>query len=169
VSRLPRPRGLLPLAVPALGAVASLTGYAALTGCAAPRPADRLLQVAVTTPVPGPSARAGGLVDGLPDVVPVPPGGHITGSALQARGDLLEVSVTGTSTLAVPALLAWFRGRLRAEGFTATDDSLLPKGASGAVYGRPGGVELLLVAVVDRGPARSWSVGGTVATRRDRR
>jgi len=135
----------------------------ALAGCGArPVPHD-VVQAVVRTPSPDPSARAGGLVDGFPAEVPVPVGAHVTASALQARGDLLAVSVTGTSTLAVPALLGWFRARLHAEGFTATDDSLLPRGAAGAAYGRPGGRELLLVAVVDRGAERSWSVGGTVA------
>jgi hypothetical protein len=109
-----------------------------------------------------PSALAGGLVAGIPPVLPVPPGAHVTASAMQRRGDLLGVSVTGTSGQPVPALLAFFRARLRTAGFTATDDSLLPKGASGAAYARSGGSELLLVAVVDRGTDRSWSVGGTV-------
>ena len=134
----------------------------ALAGCGA-RPVPRaVVQAVVQTPSLDPSARAGGLVDGFPGVVPVPVGAHVTASAVQARGDLLAVSVTGTSPLPVPALLAWFRARLTGEGFTATDDSLLPRGASGAAYGRPGGRDLLLVAVVDRGTERSWSVGGTV-------
>jgi hypothetical protein len=141
---------------------------APLTGCGSTPVVGRVVEMAVAAPTPDPSALAGGLVDGFPDVVPVPAGGHITASAMQARGDLLGVSVTGTSPLTVPALLTWFRGRLGAEGFTATDDSLLPRGATGAAFGRPGGVELLLVAIVDRGGERSWSIGGTVAPRRDR-
>jgi hypothetical protein len=153
-----RSLALLALAVPVLA------------GCAAPPPAAKVLTAAVLQVPPSPaaaeaSARSGPLVEGFPDVVPVPPGGRVTGSAVQPRGDLLAVSVAGSSPLTVPTLLAWFRSRLRAEGFTATDDSLLPAGAAGAAYGRPGGVELLLVAVVDRGASRSWSVGGTVATR----
>jgi hypothetical protein len=151
-----------------LTAVLAGVPAAALTGCGAAPATSRIMPAATTEPSLDPSARAGGLVDGFPAVVPVPTGAHVTASAVQARGDLLAVSVTGTSALSVPALLAWFRGRLRAEGFTATDDTLLPRGASGAAYGRPGGVELLLVAVVDRGGERSWSVGGTVAPRRER-
>ena len=140
-----------------------------LLGCGAPPPHRQVVQVMADVAAPDPAARAGGLVEGFPDVVPVPGGGHVTASAMQARGDLLGVSVTGTSPLPVAALLTWFRARLRAEGFTAADGSLLPAGAAGAAYGRPGGVELLLVAVVDRGGQRSWSVGGTVALRRDHR
>jgi len=162
--------------VPARGAAAALALSAlvcapSLGGCGAAAGARQVARVAAAAPPsglpdgasPGLSARVDGLVDGMPAVVPVPVGAHVTTSAVQARGALLAVSVTGTSTLAVPALLAGFRDRLLAEGFTATDDSLLPRGAAGAAYGRPGGRELLLVAVVDRGGTRSWSVGGTVA------
>jgi hypothetical protein len=112
-----------------------------------------------------PSAAAGRIVDGFPSVVPIPPGARITGSAVQDRPDrpgVRGVSVTGTSTTSTKDLLAFFRGRLRKAGFTATDDSLLPAGASGAAYGRGPG-ELLLVAVVDLGAERSFSIGGTVA------
>ena len=144
---------------------------ATLAGCGAPAVPvpDQVAQADLPRPPSlDPSARAGGLVDDFPTVVPVPTGAHVTASAVQARGSLLAVSVTGTSPSSVPVLLAWFRTRLRAEGFTATDDGLLPRGAFGAAYGRPGGVELLLVAVVDRGAERSWSVGGTVTPPRDR-
>lgn len=150
-------------------AAALVTAAVALAGCgASDLPSARQVQVAVAVPEasPTPSAQAGGLVPGFPDVVPVPAGSHITASAVQPDRGLLAVSVTGTSPLPVPALLSWFRTRLAASGFTATDDSLLPKGASGAAFARQGGNELLLVAVVDRGARRSWSVGGTVAPRR---
>ncbi|HEY6794483.1 MAG TPA: hypothetical protein VI248_07355 [Kineosporiaceae bacterium] len=147
------------LAVPALAAPLA-------AGCAASPTAEHVLQVAETT---GASAvGSAGLAQGFPDVVPVPPGARVTDSAMQVRGDVLGVSVAGTSPMPVAGLLAWFRARLRAEGFTATDP-LLPPGASGAAFGRPGGVELLLVAVVDRGTLRSWSVGGTIAVRRGHR
>jgi len=146
---------------PALAVLAVVTALAG--GCGAPPGPAPLAEVVGGAPVVDPSARAGGLVAGFPAVVPVPAGDPVTASAVQARGALLAVSVTGTSTRTAPALLAWFRARLATEGFTATDGSLLPAGAVGAAFGRPGGVELLLVAVVDRGSRRSWSVGGTVA------
>jgi hypothetical protein len=136
---------------------------ALLAGCGSVSAAGPVTQVlAVPSSSDGPSALAGGLVAGLPGVVPVPPTAHVTASALQPRGSLLGVSVTGTSAQDVADLLAFFRRRLTAAGFTATDDHLLPKGAAGAAFGR-GDREVLIVAVVDRGGERSWSVGGTVA------
>lgn len=110
---------------------------------------------------PSPSAATGRLVAGLPPVIPIPPGATITASARQPQGGLVAVSVTGTSRSTTTDLLAFFHTRLAAASFTATDDSLLPAGASGAAFGR-GGNELLVVAVVDRGTTRSWSVGGTL-------
>jgi hypothetical protein len=163
--RVPAPRRRAVLT--ALTAVAA-SGAAA--GCAAP-PSDRIGQaLAMPSASPSasgpPSAAAGRLVDGFPAVVvPIPPDARITGSAVQPRPDrpdLLGVSATGTSRLSPRNLLGFFHVRLRRAGFTATDDSLLPPGASGAAFGRAPG-ELLLVAVVDRGPDRSWSIGGTVA------
>jgi hypothetical protein len=121
--------------------------------------------LASPSPTRTPSAAAGRLVDGFPAAVPIPPNARITGSATQPRPDrpdLLGVSVTGTSRRTSADLLAFFHDRFAAARFTATDDSLLPPGALGAAFGRDRG-ELLLVAVVDRGTDRSWSIGGTVA------
>jgi hypothetical protein len=87
----------------------------------------------------------------------------ITSSALAPQGELTGVSVTGTSELSVAGLLIFFRGRLTGAGFTATDDSLLPRGATGAAYARADGTQMIIVAIVDRGPQRSFSLGGTVA------
>jgi hypothetical protein len=155
-----------------LTALTVVAASGAAAGCAAP-PSDRVVQAlavpSTTSPASSsssgqPSAAAGRLVQGFPAVVPLPPDARITSSAVQARPDrpdLLGVSATGTSRLSPQDLLGFFHVRLRRAGFTATDDSLLPAGASGAAFGRAPG-ELLLVAVVDRGPERSWSVGGTV-------
>jgi hypothetical protein len=145
-------------------ALASLS--ASLTGCAGLDTGQvaAVLASPVESPSRTPSAAAGRLVAGFPKVVPVPPKARITASALaeQAEPELVGVSVTGTSRSTTKQLLAFFHDRLGAAGFTATDDSLLPPGTSGAAFGR-GGRELLLVAVADRGTERSWSVGGTVA------
>lgn len=152
-----------------LTALTAVAASGATAGCAAP-PTDRVAQAlampsATSSPSGPPSAAAGRLVEGFPAVVPIPPDTRITGSAVQVRPDRpdrLGVSATGTSRLSSRDLLGFFHARLRRAGFTATDDSLLPPGASGAAFGRVPG-ELLLVAVVDRGPDRSWSIGGTVA------
>jgi hypothetical protein len=151
------------------GLVAVLLAVLALaTGCgAAPgEVGDQVTQV-LATPAGGrpPTAVAGRLVTGFPTVVPVPSGAHVTASAVEPHGDLLAVSVTGTSRQPVAALLAFIRSRLLHAGFTATDDSLLPAGASGAAFGRHGGAEMLIVAIVDRGTERSFSIGGTVSGR----
>jgi hypothetical protein len=115
-------------------------------------------------PAPRPApAVAGRIVAGFPTVVPVPTDAHVTASAVQPHDELLAVSVTGTSRTSTSALLTFFRTRLTKAGFTATDDKLLPAGASGAAYERSGGAEMVIVAVVDRGAERSFSVGGTVS------
>jgi hypothetical protein len=143
-------------------------GLAGVAGCAT---TDTTQVTQVLAPAPSapsavrtPSALAGGLVAGFPRVVPIPPKARITASAVQEQpeADLLGVSVSGTSGSSAEQLLAYFHGRLRTAGFTATDDGLLPEGTTGAAFGR-GGRELLLVAIVDRGAERSWSVGGTIA------
>jgi len=126
--------------------------------------APAALAVSRSGGVPAATSAAGRLVPGLPPVVPVPPGGRVTMSAIEPRdgGDLVGVSITGTSSLATRDLLAFFGSRLRSAGFTTSGDGLLPAGAAGAAYGR--GREFLLVAVVDRGASggRSWSIGGDV-------
>jgi hypothetical protein len=156
-----------------LAGLAALTGLAglglvvALAGCGAADPSTQvtpvaqLLSSAAAVGRP-PTAAAGRLVPGFPTEVPVPAGAHVTASAVEDRGELLAVSVTGTSRQPVAGLLAFFRARLTRAGFTATDDSLLPAGASGAAFGRSGGTEMLIVAVIDRGTERSFSIGGTV-------
>jgi hypothetical protein len=139
-----------------------------LAGCGA-GPAVTGNQVTVTRAPdtsPGaqqPTAVAGRLVADFPAVVPLPPGAQVTASAVEPHGDLLAVSVTGTTRQSVAALLAFIRTRLIRAGFAATDDSLLPHGASGAAFGRHGGAEMLILAVVDRGAERSFSIGGTVS------
>ena len=153
-----------------LGVLTALGVLVALTGCGA---ADVGTQLAPVAQVAGsapadrgrPTAVAGRLVDGFPSEVPVPTGAHVTASAVEDRGELLAVSVTGTSRQSVAGLLAFFRSRLTRAGFTATDDSLLPGGPSGAAFGRSGGTEMLIVAVIDRGGERSFSIGGTVKPR----
>lgn len=164
---VPRPRSRAAVAR-ALLTVTTATGLAVggLTGCATPD-VGQVTQV-LATPTPShprtPSALAGGLVAGFPHAVPIPPKARITASAVQTQPekDLLGVSVSGTSRSSAEQLLAFFHDRLRHAGFTATNDELLPEGTTGAAFGR-GGRELLLVAIVDRGTERSWSVGGTVA------
>jgi hypothetical protein len=155
--------GPVALLVAALVAV-----LAASTGCGAGPaiPTDQVAQL-LATPSGGqrPTAVAGRLVTGFPTVVPVPAGAHVTASAMEPHGDLLAVSVTGTSRQPLAALLAYIRDRLTRAGFTATDGSLLPAGASGAAFGRHAGTEMLIVAVVDRGTERSFSIGGTVSGR----
>ncbi|MDQ1286883.1 MAG: hypothetical protein QG622_448 [Actinomycetota bacterium] len=108
------------------------------------------------------SAASGRLVGGIPVVVPVPPGATVTTSAVGHENGLLTVSVTGTSGEPAADLLAFFRERLTLAAFTATEGSPLPEGAVGAVFGR-GEREVLLVAIVDHGVSRSWSLGGTLA------
>jgi len=148
-------------AAPGLLAGCASTPTAAMAGPAVP--AASAADVAVGSA----SALAGGLLPGVPGVVPVPPAARVTGSAVQARGGLLAVSVSGTSTLAVRPLLDWFTARLRSEGFTAAPGGSPPAPGAGTgigtTFSRPGGREILLVAVADRGGERSWSVGGTVA------
>lgn len=168
---IPAPRnGSLAPAV--LTVLTVVTGTAA-TACGA-ADTDRVTQVLASPTVsrsPSVAAAAASLVAEMPAVVPVPPGSHVTASAVQTRPDqpgpaggpeLLGVSITGTSRRSTAELLTFFHARLGRAGFTATDDSLLPAGASGAAFGR-GEHELLLVAVVDRTAERSWSIGGTVA------
>jgi len=158
----------LALPAPRRRTVLTALTAAAVTGtagaCAAPS-AGQVTQALASPSTSGPpSAAAGRLVEGFPAVVPIPPDARITGSAVQDRPErgLLGVSATGTSRLPIKELLGFFHVRLRRSGFSETDDSLLPPGASGAAFGRAAG-ELLLVAVVDRGNDRSWSIGGTVA------
>jgi hypothetical protein len=168
---VPRPRSRSAVAR-ALLTVTTATGLAVggLAGCGAPDVGQVTQVLAPPTPTPIPSqirtptALAGALVAGFPRAVPIPPKARITASAVQAQPeqDLLGVSVSGTSGSSTKQLLAFFHDRLRRAGFTATDDELLPDGTSGAAFGR-GSRELLLVAIVDRGTERSWSVGGTVA------
>ena len=153
---LPAPRRPLGTGGTLLGALAC----AALAGCASGQAA----QVMASLPAPRPAtAAAGRIVAGFPAVVPVPADAHVTASAVQPHDELLAVSVTGTSRTSTSALLAFFRARLTKAGFTTTDDKLLPPGASGAAFERSGGAELVIVAVVDRGVERSFSVGGTVS------
>jgi hypothetical protein len=109
------------------------------------------------------SAAAGVRVDGIPAFLAVPPGASVTGSAVGHKGTLLQVSITGSTGAKVADVLAFYRKTLTTAGFTATDDGVLPSGSSGTAYGRGDTGELLVVAVVDNGSARSFSVGGTVA------
>ena len=109
------------------------------------------------------SAAAGVRVDGIPAFLAVPPGASVTGSAVGHKGTLLQVSITGSTGAKVADVLAFYRKTLTKAGFTATDDGVLPTGSSGTAYGRGDTGELLVVAVVDNGSARSFSVGGTVA------
>jgi hypothetical protein len=140
---------------------AALPLTVALAGCGAA--ADRAAQVLTSISAsPTRTAAAGRLVAGFPTSIPVPDGVHVTASAVQGQGALLAASVTGTSSLSVTSLLAFYRARLTDAGFTSTGDSL-PAGASGTAYERAGGTEMLVVAVVDRGAERSFSVGGTVS------
>ena len=155
---------------PTTALLAATAAAGLLAGCASTPTAalaGPLASAAVTEPA---SATAGGLLPAVPGVVPVPPAARVTGSAVQVRGGLLAVSVSGTSTLAVRPLLAWFTARLRSEGFTAAPGggpSATGTGTgTGTTFSRPGGREILLVAVADRGGERSWSVGGTVAPAR---
>ena len=60
-------------------------------------------------------------------------------------------------------MLDFYAKTLRRAGFSQTKGSVLPPGAVGLAFSRDGGQELLVVAVVDRGGLRSFSVGGTVA------
>jgi hypothetical protein len=157
-----------------VGLLVALAALVALAGCGTADAGARLgpvVQVvdadqgAHPPSLHRPTAVAGRLVEGFPDQVPVPAGAHVTASAVEDRGELLAVSVTGTSKQPVADLLAFFRSRLTRAGFTATEGSLLPAGASGAAFGRSGGAEMLIVAVIDRGGERSFSIGGTVRPR----
>jgi hypothetical protein len=159
----------VPAAVPVPAVITVLIAVlAAVTSCGAGpgTPRDQVVQVLASQPSGQPSAAvAGRLVNGFPAVVPVPAGTHVTASAVEPHGELLAVSVTGTSRQPVAALLAYIRDRLTQAGFTANAGSLLPAGASGAAFGRHSGTEMLIVAIVDRGTERSFSIGGTVSGR----
>jgi hypothetical protein len=102
-------------------------------------------------------------VAGIPSFVAVPPGATVTGSAVGHKGRLLEVSITASTRARVVDVLAFYRRTLTTAGFSATDDAVLPPGSAGTAYGRSGTGELLVVAVVDHGTSRSFSIGGTVA------
>jgi len=105
-------------------------------------------------------AAVGRRVDGIPRFLAVPVGATVTGSAVQPFHGRLQVSITGTTPAPVSDVLGFYRRTLTAAGFTATDDGLLPPGSTGTAYGHAG--QLLVVAVVDHGSVRSFSIGGTV-------
>lgn len=135
----------------------------ALSACSSPSPGPAR-PTATATLTPATTSAVGHLVGNFPvSVIPVPPGATVTGSAASAEPAGLMVSLTGTSPAPVAALLRFYRGTLTAAGFTASTGAVLPKGAQGAVYSRSGGDEMLLLAIVDRGPLRSFSIGGTLS------
>ncbi len=165
------PAGLLPVAllpvtlIPAgLIPAALIPAALVLAGCGGhPAPPARPLAVTVSASLGRSPAAAAGLVPGFPtDVLPAPPSATVTASAIEPDGELLRVSLTGTSPAPVAAILDFYRATLVRQGFTASDDGVLPPGATGMAYSRGDASELLVVAVVDRGTSRSFSVGGTV-------
>ena len=171
--RGPWPAAAVPLLalLPVLGVAACTASSAADSGSAAfapsgpavaPAPASRPGSTVVdATSTDGSAVAAvGRRVDGIPHFLAVPPGATVTGSAVQPDHGRLQVSITGTTSAPVSDVLGFYRRTLTAAGFTATDDGLLPPGSTGAAYGHAG--QLLVVAVVDHGPVRAFSVGGTV-------
>lgn len=141
-------------------AAAALTGTSAASASSAD-PGSAAADPGATAALTATAA----LVTGFPArTVPVPPGARITTSTVQARGDLVEVSLAGTTRQPAAAVVAFYTKALTRQGFTATKGTLLPPGVTGRAFGRQGGRELLVVAVFDTGPVRSFSVGGTVAT-----
>ena len=147
-----------------------LTGIA---GCASssPSPAPsvaaqgQLVGDAVArSTLPPVAATAGALVPGFPSsLLPLPPGAAVTASGVQRREDLLEISMSATTTAGVKQVLDFYAKALGRAGFSRTGGNMLPPGAVGLAFTRDGGRELLVVAVVDRGAQRSFSVGGTLA------
>ncbi len=166
------PQALVPAPVqalvPALG-VALVVTVGALSGCGAGAalPPNTALPAAAATAAttstrPAASAAAG-LVAGFPtELVPLPPGAAVTSSALAPGPGGMQLSLSGTTSLPVKTVLAFYRTALTKAGFTTTKGNVLPSGASGAAYSRNGEEELLIVAVVDNGARRSFSVGGTI-------
>jgi hypothetical protein len=118
--------------------------------------------VAGSSPPRSATATRGRLVEGFPSAtVPLPPGATVEASGVERSATGLDVSVTATSELDVAAVVAFYTDALGRVGFTATA-GVLPTGTSGAAFSRSAGTETLVVAVVDRGDHRSFSVGGTL-------
>ena len=108
----------------------------------------------------------GRLVRDFPtEVIPVMPGATVTGSAVSDSGGLRQVSLSGTTTQSLAAVVAYYRHRLGLAGFAvegkAAPITLRTRRADIAL-GRSDGSEVLIIAVVDAGALRSFSVGGTM-------
>ena len=110
------------------------------------------------------SAGAAIVADFPSRLIPAPPGASVTASAVQRHGGTQEISLSATTRAPVAAVLDFYRMTLAQAGFSVTRDSMLPLGATGLAFSRDGGQDLLVVAVVDQGATRSFSIGGTVAT-----
>ena len=136
------------------GAAPSGTGVQAhVVGGAASRPV-----------LPPTEAAAGALVPGFPStLLPLLPGATVTASAVQRHSGVMDVSLSATTRAPAPTVLAFYSGVLGRAGFSQTRGTMLPPGAIGLAFGRGAGQELLVVAVVDRGAVRSFSVGGTLS------
>jgi hypothetical protein len=93
----------------------------------------------------------------------LPAGATVTTSGVHQHEDLMDVSLSATTTTTTTKVLDFYAKALGRAGFSRTRASMLPPGTAGLAFSRDGGQELLVVAVVDRRTARSFSVGGTVA------
>jgi hypothetical protein len=153
---------LLPVITALTVGVGGCTGGSVASGV--PAQAQFTAAAATRSTPAATEATAGSMVSDFPSrLVPLPPATTVTASAVQRHGDLLDVSVSATTTVSTTDLLAFYTKALGRAGFSATKGSVLPAGATGLAFGRGDGRELLVLAVVDRRSSRSFSIGGTVA------
>lgn len=112
------------------------------------------------------TSTVGSLVPGFPaQVIPVMPKASVTASAVTARQGTLDVSLSGRTSAPLRAVMRYYRQALTKAGFS-TDPTIHPPGPKATqaslTLGRSDGSEVLIIAVLDNGTTRSFSVGGTL-------
>ena len=93
------------------------------------------------------------------------PKAAVTASAVTKRLGTLDVSLSGRTSAPLRAVMRYYRQALTQIGFTtdATFQLPGPKATQATLtLGRSDGSEVLIIAVLDRGTNRSFSVGGTL-------
>jgi hypothetical protein len=89
----------------------------------------------------------------------------LTSSSIQDNGTDLAVSMSANSNQSTAQLIKFYTNHLAKNGFTylkpATGKTDGP--AAQATFQRQDGAEYLLLAIVDDGQKRSFSIGGDIA------
>jgi hypothetical protein len=103
------------------------------------------------------------LVPGFPsDVVPVPPSTTVTSSAIEPTDSLVQLSLSGDTSLSAAEILKFYRTALTAQKFTVVEGEILPDSVPGLAFSRNDEKELLTLTVTDNKDHRSFSIGGNI-------